>query len=61
MNREILLELKLFLVKDGVHLNDMAGRNVVTSIIDVFSRMGTGKLKSEGGLLPVPIPVPHQA
>jgi hypothetical protein len=44
-NREILPELRPLLAKDGVHLNDMAGRNV-TSIIDVFSRMGTGKLVS---------------
>jgi hypothetical protein len=43
-NREILPELRPLLAKDGVHLNDMAGRNVVTSIIDVFSRMGTGTL-----------------
>jgi hypothetical protein len=48
-NREILLELGPLLAKDGVHLNDMAGRNVVKSIIDVFSWMGTGKLKSGEG------------
>jgi hypothetical protein len=45
-NREILPELRPLLAKDGVHLNDMAGRNVVKSIIDVFARMGTGKLES---------------
>jgi hypothetical protein len=48
-NREILPELKPYLAKDGVHLNDMGSRNVATSITDVLSKMGTGKLESEDG------------
>jgi hypothetical protein len=47
-NREILPELKPYLAKDGVHLNDMGSRNIATSIIDVLSKMGSGKLKGEG-------------
>jgi hypothetical protein len=48
-NREILPELRPLLAKDGVHLNDMAGRNVVTSIIDALTQMGTGSLVAGSG------------
>jgi lysophospholipase L1-like esterase len=58
-NRKILPELKPYLAKDGVHLNDMGSRNVATSITDVLSKMGTGKLESEGGPVPVPDPAPY--